>query len=371
MSNLLNEIVLLSREYGGSRDWVIGGGGNTSIKDDRWMWVKASGSALAAIEPEQFVKMDRGKLDAIWQVEYPADREEREERAKTDLFAARAPGEDGKRPSVEALMHALFPSRIVYHTHPTIVNALTCALYGEFQAQRIFGDDLLWIPMINPGYVLAKRVYDERRLFIEEHGREPRFILLQNHGLVVHGETPNDIRRDHGEIVDAIARAAGGAPPESEPREPSSALKRAAERIRESDTHGALYLWPHADALLDPFIGHRATLLPVSGSLTPDHIVYAGHVPAWVEEPEQADQVFAQYEKREGVPPKTVVVRGEGILGVGTSAAAAENACRLFVDAGRVAHLAEAFGGVQFMPPDQVEFIRNWEVEKYRQEVSS
>jgi hypothetical protein len=33
--------------------------------------------------------------------------------------------------------------------------------------------------------------------------------------------------------------------------------------------------------------------------------------------------------------------------------------------------MAEVFGGVQFMPPNQVEFIRTWEVEKYRQEVSS
>ena len=371
MTNMVDEIVALSREYGRSSDWVIGGGGNTSIKDDRWMWVKASGSALATIEASQFVKMDRSRLDAIWEAEYPADREEREARAKKDLFAARAGGEEGKRPSVEALMHALFPSRIVYHTHPTIVNAITCALYGEYEAQRIFGDDLLWIPMINPGYVLARRIYDDRRTYLEEHGKEPRFVLLQNHGLVVHGETPEDIRRDHRAVADAIARVTGGNPPESTPREPSAALRRAAERIGESEPYRSLHVQPHADAVLDPFIGHRATLLPVSGALTPDHIVYAGHAPAWTEEPEDALRVLTQYEKRQGTPPKTLVVQNEGILGLGTSAAAADNACRLFVDAGRIAHLAEVFGGVQFMPPDQVEFIRTWEVEKYRQEVSS
>jgi|GEM_PF-5134084 len=39
----LDEIVALSREYGVGHDWVIAGGGNTSIKTSEWMWVKASG----------------------------------------------------------------------------------------------------------------------------------------------------------------------------------------------------------------------------------------------------------------------------------------------------------------------------------------
>jgi rhamnose utilization protein RhaD (predicted bifunctional aldolase and dehydrogenase) len=371
MTMLLDEIVALSREYGRSPDWVIGGGGNTSIKDDEWMWVKASGTALGSIEPQQFVKMARSKLDAIWQTRYPEDREKREAQAKTDLFAARASGEENKRPSVEALMHALFPSRIVYHTHPTLVNALTCSTEGADAAARVLGDELLWIPMINPGYVLARRIYDDRRAFMERSGgREPRFILLQNHGLVVHGQDARDIRRDHAEIAARTAEAAGGTPPESQPRAAGAALADAAAAVREL-LGGKTVTVPHADGVVDPFIADRDALRPLAGSLTPDHIVYAGHTPAWVERPEDLAATLQAYNRSEGVPPKAVVLRGEGVIGVGTSETAAQNACKLFVDAARIAHLVPAFGGMQFMPPEQVEFIRNWEVEKYRQQVSS
>lgn len=364
------EIVALSREFGAGDDWVIGGGGNSSIKDERWMWVKASGTALADIEPHQFVKMDRRKLAAIWDLQYPEEQGAREDRAKADLFAARAPGEESKRPSVEALMHALFPSRIVFHTHPTLVNALTCARQGRSAAQRILGEEQLWIPMINPGYVLARRIYDERLRYLRDHeGREPRFILLENHGLVVHGESSEDIRRAHGDLVDALVPETGGLPPESTPREAPAVLTRAAARLAE--LRPDLCIEPGADGVLEPFVRDRTSLAPLEGALSPDHIVYAGHRPATAETPAEVPEALSRYQEEEGVPPKTLVLLGSGVLGIGTSVQAARNAVRLFVDAARIAHLAPRFGGMQFMPKDQVEFIRNWEVEKYRQQVSN
>ena len=42
-------------------------------------------------------------------------------------MAARLDPADHRRPSVELVFHALLPERIVIHTHPTTVNALTCA----------------------------------------------------------------------------------------------------------------------------------------------------------------------------------------------------------------------------------------------------
>jgi hypothetical protein len=36
----------------------------------------------------------------------------------------------------------------------------------------------------------------------------------------------------------------------------------------------------------------------------------------------------------------------------------------------KVAVYTESFGGPLFMPPDQIAFINNWEVERYRSKVS-
>jgi len=55
-------------------------------------------------------------------------------------------------------MHALFPHRLVVHTHPTLVNGITCAVDGEQTVRRLFGEDAVWIPTVDPGYTLAREM---------------------------------------------------------------------------------------------------------------------------------------------------------------------------------------------------------------------
>ena len=46
----LKTIVELSHEFG-TPDYVKGGGGNTSFKDETTLWVKPSGTTLAGLAP--------------------------------------------------------------------------------------------------------------------------------------------------------------------------------------------------------------------------------------------------------------------------------------------------------------------------------
>ena len=71
-------------------------------------------------------------------------------------MAARLRDEGDQRPSVECVFHALIPRRFVVHTHPTTVNALTCATDGEAIARDLFGDEILWVPYTDPGLPLAR-----------------------------------------------------------------------------------------------------------------------------------------------------------------------------------------------------------------------
>ena len=71
--------------------------------------------------------------------------------------------EGDRRPSVECVFHALIPRRFVIHTHPTLVNALTCARDGESIAADLFGYDALWIPYVDPGLPLAREIARRRR----------------------------------------------------------------------------------------------------------------------------------------------------------------------------------------------------------------
>ncbi len=104
----LDALVALSRLYGSDSEWVLAGGGNTSVKIGETLYVKASGTSLGTIDETGFCAIDRSRLDAMWSASYPEETDAREAAALADLMAARVPGET-KRPSVETLMHGLSP----------------------------------------------------------------------------------------------------------------------------------------------------------------------------------------------------------------------------------------------------------------------
>jgi rhamnose utilization protein RhaD (predicted bifunctional aldolase and dehydrogenase) len=389
--NAVDEIVALSHRYGEGYDWVIAGGGNTSVKDDHTMWVKSSGTTLASITPDQFVAMDRAKLEKIWETTYPSDPEARERRALEDLMAARVNSSNGPRPSVETLMHALFPHRFVVHTHPTMLNGLTCARQGEAAVRSLFGDTALWVPTIDPGYTLARDMKTRVDQWLNDHdGSWPSIIIMQNHGLVVAAETIEEIDAIH-ESVNQKVRSAIERTPEMEPeerdsdplREPAEAVARALADMYAA--HGSALERPVVTAFSNPELQRRAAsreaMEPVSSAFSPDHIVYSGHKPCYVDLPEgtnspqvlHSEVLHAVHEfcDTEDTEPKIVVIRGRAAVAVTPTERKTEIARLLFLNALQIAAFAESFGGSQFMPEDQIEFVRGWEVEKFREQQST
>ncbi|MBQ7720855.1 MAG: class II aldolase/adducin family protein, partial [Clostridia bacterium] len=102
----------MSNRYGSDADYVLAGGGNTSYKDDKYLYIKGSGTSLATIKPEEFVKLTRSKLDKMLTKKYPDDEVKREAEVLSDMMDARVKGEN-RRPSVETLLHNLFPQKYV------------------------------------------------------------------------------------------------------------------------------------------------------------------------------------------------------------------------------------------------------------------
>lgn len=368
----LDDIVALSRYYGRDPEWVIAGGGNSSVKNASTLMVKASGTSLATASSESFVAIDRNKLAAIWSKEYPDDVDRREAEALEDLMECRFEGES-LRPSVETGMHDVFPQRLVFHTHPTVVNGLTCGVDGEAAARELFGDRFIWIPSINPGYVLSKRIQEEIASARQRSGEVPQVLLLQNHGLTVAGESREEIHRLQREVTARIlARVA---------REPD--LSSAA-----ADLYAAAGVKAALATAYEELLGKEPVILfeanrevldrsaseehfaPAAKPFSPDHIVYAGHAPLYVSDEPRAGGLFKEAYEADGVPPKCIVVRNLGLFNLGPSLKAAESARMLFRDALKVARFSESFGGPRAMSSEEVAFIRGWEVEKFRASVS-
>ncbi|MCC5874764.1 MAG: class II aldolase/adducin family protein, partial [Candidatus Sumerlaeia bacterium] len=105
--NSMSDLIALSRHYGSDPSFVIAGGGNTSVKDDTVLHVKASGHSLATITEDGFVALERAPLDALLGTKPENDPSAREERFKNAIMAARVSPEKGARPSVECVIHHL------------------------------------------------------------------------------------------------------------------------------------------------------------------------------------------------------------------------------------------------------------------------
>ena len=202
----MKNLVEYSRKYGSNPELVLAGGGNTSMKENGVLYVKGSGCALSSIEPDNFVKMDLAQLREIVNKEYPEGDTEREAAFLADCSAAKLPGEENKRPSVEALLHALFPQRYVLHLHPALVNGMTCGVNGEEMARKLF-PDAIWVPACRPGYTLAKLLSDKL-------GENTDTVLLQNHGIFFAAETPEGLEELLNGVMSKLKEQLPGELPE-------------------------------------------------------------------------------------------------------------------------------------------------------------
>ena len=189
----LSTLVKMSNTYGSNPAYVLAGGGNTSVKDDTTLYVKGSGTQLATIKAEEFVKMDRARLNEIMKTEYPADDVKRESAYLADVMAAVTDEDKTKRPSVEALLHNLFAYTYVLHVHPTLINGLTCGKGAKALCKELLGKDVLWIDICKLGYTLARICFEKMNAYKEETGKDVQVLLLQNHGIFVAADTVEEI----------------------------------------------------------------------------------------------------------------------------------------------------------------------------------
>src|SRR5262245_58512773 len=105
--------------------WTQGAGGNLSLKDERWLYIKASGFRLDGVTPEKGVsRVDREKLLAL------LEKCRTEEEYSDALSQSRAP--ESPRPSMEAGFHAVLPGKWVIHFH-SLAAVLMC---HEWASQR-------------------------------------------------------------------------------------------------------------------------------------------------------------------------------------------------------------------------------------------
>lgn len=196
--------VYTSRLLGTDESLVLVGGGNTSVKlteknilgdDLDLLYVKGSGWDLADIEASGFagVRMDH----CLRLLELPELADSvmvNELKLHCTLYTA-------PTPSVETLLHAGLPFKYVDHTHADAVVTLTNTPDGENRVRDLYGDRVLYVPYVMPGYELAKYCAD---LWRSEGRSDLLGMVLLNHGIFTWGD---DARTSYERMIELVTEA--------------------------------------------------------------------------------------------------------------------------------------------------------------------
>ncbi len=359
---ILENLIRFSNFYGADASLVLAGGGNTSAKENGYMYVKGSGTALATIKADGFVKIDLEKLGRIFTAEYSENDSEREAQVLADLMASRAAGEESKRPSVETTLHALFEQTYVLHLHPALVNGLSCSQGGFELAKELMPADFIWVDSCKPGYILAMLCCEKMRAFKEEKGRAADVILLQNHGIFIADNTVEGLDKKLKSVMAALESRLV-----TQPDLNGVAPDKNAEKIGNTLAAAVNGTWK--------FIGSPSAMQycidkcaasDLLRPFTPDHIVYCKAYPLWLSADADIAASVKEYSEKYGFAPRIVIAEKTGIFCVGTDEKQAKTAKMLFEDALKIAVYTKSFGGALHMTDEMTDFIVNWEVEAYR-----
>jgi rhamnose utilization protein RhaD (predicted bifunctional aldolase and dehydrogenase) len=355
-------ILELSHRYGSNEDYVLDGGGNTSYKDNGIIHVKSSGAALSRVTAAQFVAMNLQLVREIVEREYPPDitTDQKEAEALSSMTAARMPGQEAKRPSIETLLHAIFPYKLVVHLHPAIVNAMTCGIGGKKACLELFGDKAAFVGASLPGPGLARMCNDTLLEHVGKTGICPQIVFLQNHGIFVAADNAEEIDDLIAYVIDKIKNAITEFPDFSDSEYDANAVSVITPVLNKLYSDDKPVVMFNTNKEIATFVSGYEAFKPLISAFTPDQIVFSRGEPLFVESNEDLSVAFSEYIKRKGVKPKIVAVQSLGFFALGNNAKETERALKSFLDAVKIAVYSKSFGGPSPLPREFEPILLQW-----------
>jgi rhamnose utilization protein RhaD (predicted bifunctional aldolase and dehydrogenase)/NAD(P)-dependent dehydrogenase (short-subunit alcohol dehydrogenase family) len=377
--------VYTSRLLGSDPSLVLHGGGNTSVKmtvNDFFgepvdvLYVKGSGWDLGSIQKPGFAPVRMNALLRMAELPQLSDADMvKQQRAA--LLDPSAP-----TPSVEAILHAIIPFIFVDHTHADAVVTITNTTDGERRIRDLYGLDMLIVPYVMPGFILARTVYEMTRGI--DWGKLDG-ILLMNHGLFTFSDDARTSYERHLALVtraeDALApytplRAALVVKPQ-EDLPGLARLRRTVSLVRGGACLAQVDAGDEALAFANrPDVADVAT----RGLLTPDHVLRAKRIPLVVQgDVEQAVDAYvadyrayfarhaAQYSQRLtplDPAPRWVVWPGHGTISFGRTVKEITPVADIQRHTRRAIEFAEAMGGWTTLGEAEIFAVEYWELEQ-------
>lgn len=387
----LEQLVYQSRLVGAEESLVLWGGGNNSIKRTGVdpmgntidvMDVKGSGSDMKTITAAQFPAV---RLDYVRSL---LERESMEDDEMVDFLARCLLDPKMPRPSIETLLHAFLPAAAVLHTHADAILAVTNNRGRENTVRECFGDDVLIVPYIRPGFAMSKGVAD-----LAAESANARGLVMMNHGLLTWGETPKEAYDRHVELVTEAEeylnrRRAIRAPAAIAAAGPSRVAELSLQ-IRgalSSKRHVVLRFDGSAEALAFAATPGLEELV-ARGAATPDHLLHIGRYPL-VFRPQEGEsdaeavarsladhrsRYEAYFRENQDAPaemlssdPRIIIAPRVGIWTAGKDARGSRIVSDIFVHTRRIIEDAEGAGGYESLPDREMWRGEYWPLELYK-----
>ena len=326
--------VYTSRLLGQEEDLVLHGGGNTSVKirkknifgeTEEILYVKGSGWDLATIEGPGFAPV---KLDALKQLA-ELDTLSDMDMVKYQRMAMIDPS--APNPSVEAILHGIIPYTFVDHTHADSVVVITNSPNGRERIEEIYGPNMLIIPYVMPGFILAKTIYEMTK---DIDWDTLDGMILLNHGVFTFHKDP---KVSYENMIKIVSKAEDYLK-RMKATETKGAKSKAIDTLRlASIRKDVSTLWGTSVlSKLDKSpaavgFSNRKDVKKITnrGPMTPDHIIRTKRTPLYIGRNHSSDlekyktsyhSYFNRYKKKEQIldpAPRWAILPGYGTLSFG------------------------------------------------------
>jgi rhamnose utilization protein RhaD (predicted bifunctional aldolase and dehydrogenase)/NAD(P)-dependent dehydrogenase (short-subunit alcohol dehydrogenase family) len=379
---VLGPRVYTSRLLGRDKSLVLHGGGNTSVKlveKDLFgdaielLYVKGSGWDLETIEAAGFspVKLDYiRRLAALPALSDPQMVNE----LVTHMTKAGAPA-----PSIETILHGILPSRYVDHTHADAVLSITNAPGGKERVREIYGDRVVIVPYVMPGFDLAAVCARE---FPKQSTKNTVGMVLMNHGIFSFGD---DAKQAYERMIALVSEAEAylekrkswSIPYKARPADPVKREEIATLRRDIARTAGnPMIVTIRGDEKFRAFAQHaKVGEVSQQGPATPDHVIRTKPLPMIGRDVAGYAAAYAAYFERNAPnakekktmldpAPRMALDPWLGLASVGRTAKDAAIVAELYDHSIDVFLRAEGIGGWRALPEANLFEVEYWDLEQ-------
>ena len=352
----IKELVEISKYAGERLDLVQAGGGNSSVKlDNGQMLIKASGYSLSeVVEGYGYSKVLTTEVSEIVENKKIITLKTKKEREKlASILVNKATIDINNRPSIETLLHS-FLLKYTLHTHPIVLNIILAKKNWKNILKSIFKEnELVLVDYQTPGINLALGLKSQLNNF----KTTPSLLFLQNHGLIITSDKKEDIETLTEYVLDRV---------ENYLKIDFSRYKlttQITKALRNTDDFNNIsYL--SENVFLNDLLKTNKKLF-FEGPFCPDSFVFCGA--SAIEINDLSDlSLVKQYEDKYFSLPK-IYIYDNNIFIISKSVKKAKEVEDVLKF--HLMILSHNSSDINFLPKTELDYLSNWEAEKFRQKL--